>query len=63
MDEIGKPVVFNISVLGAVAAIRPVVKSESIMSVLKTRLPMDLVKLNQKALEIGYELAANGLGH
>ncbi len=62
MDKIGKPVVFNISVLGAVAAIRPVVKSESIMNVLKTRLPMDLVKLNQKALEIGYELAAKRLG-
>ena len=63
MDEIGKPVVFNISVLGAVTAIKPIVNTESIIEVLKKRLPAELVNLNRKALELGHGLASRALGN
>ena len=58
MAEIGKPVVFNIGVLGALLAIRPLVKVQAIMNVLQERLPVEFLDLNRKALEIGYELAS-----
>lgn len=56
MEKIGKPVVFNIGVLGALIAIKPVVRLESIMNVLEARLPPNFLKFNQSALELGYEI-------
>ena len=57
MEEIGKPVVFNICMLGAVVGLTGLVKPESIMKVLNTRVPEDLLEMNQKALDIGLRLA------
>ena len=57
MDEIGKPIVYNVCMLGAVARIIRIIKSESIMKVLETRIPKGLLEMNQKALELGYDLA------
>ena len=54
--EIGKPIVFNICMLGAVIAITDVVRPESIMSVLETRIPPGFIDINRKALEIGIAL-------
>ena len=56
MEKIKKPVVFNIGVLGALIGIRPIVTPDSIMNVLQTRLPKEFLGMNQKALEVGYEL-------
>ena len=58
MDNIGKPIVFNICMLGAVVALTDLVKPESIMAVLKERIPSGFVDMNQKALDIGIEMGA-----
>jgi 2-oxoglutarate ferredoxin oxidoreductase subunit gamma len=57
MERIGKPIVFNICMLGAVIALTGVVRAESIISVLKGRVPGDFLEMNQRALQIGMELA------
>lgn len=57
MDEIGKPIVYNVCMLGAVARIIRIVKPESIMKVLETRIPKGFLEMNQKALDIGYNMA------
>lgn len=56
MDEIGKPIVFNVCMLGAVVGMTEVVSPESIMKVLITRVPKGFVDLNKKALEMGLEM-------
>ena len=53
MEEIGKPIVFNICMLGAVVALTDLVKPASIMAVLKERIPSGFVDTNQKALDLG----------
>ena len=53
MEKIGKPVVFNICVLGALIGLTGLVKPESIMKVLETRITRDYVKMNRQALDIG----------
>ena len=56
IDEIGKPIVFNICMLGAVVALTDLVRPESIMAVLKERIPPGFVEMNQKALDLGIEM-------
>ncbi len=56
MDKIGKPIVFNICMLGAVLALTDLVKPESIMKVLEQRIPSGFVDMNRKALDLGMEL-------
>ena len=56
MDKIGKPIVFNICMLGAVIKMVEVVTPEAIMKVLKNRIPADFLDLNRQALELGLEL-------
>lgn len=56
MDKIGKPIVFNICMLGALIGVTELLKPESIMAVLKTKVPPDYLEMNQKALDIGLEL-------
>jgi len=57
MDEIGKPIVFNICMLGAMLGLTRIVKPESIMKVLETKVPSDFLDMNRKALNIGMRLA------
>ncbi|OEU67361.1 MAG: 2-oxoglutarate ferredoxin oxidoreductase subunit gamma [Desulfobacterales bacterium PC51MH44] len=57
MDKIGKPIVFNICMLGAVIGLTELVKAESIMKVLEIKIPPDLIEINRTALEIGLQLA------
>ena len=54
--EIGKPIVFNICMLGAVIALTELVKPESIMKSLEKRIPVDFLDMNRKALDIGLRL-------
>jgi 2-oxoglutarate ferredoxin oxidoreductase subunit gamma len=58
MDKIGKPVVFNIAVLGALLALRPVVEPASILKILEKRFPAAFLGMNRQALELGHELGS-----
>ena len=54
--RIGKPIVFNICMLGVVIALTEVVQPESIMKVLEDRIPKDFLDINRQALDIGLAL-------
>ena len=56
MEKIGKPIVFNICMLGVLLALTDLVQPESVMKVIKTRIPKGFLDLNQKALDIGLTL-------
>ena len=56
IEKIGKPIVFNICMLGAVIAITGLVKPESIIRVLETRIPPSFLEMNRKALDIGIRI-------
>lgn len=58
MDRIGKPVVFNIGILGALLALRPLVQTESIVKMLEQKFPAAFLAMNRQALEVGYDLGA-----
>jgi len=55
-EKIGKPIVFNICMLGVVISLIDLVRPESIIKVLKTRIPAAFLKMNQKALQLGIAL-------
>jgi 2-oxoglutarate ferredoxin oxidoreductase subunit gamma len=57
MEKIGKAIVFNICMLGAVVGLTQVVKPESLMKSLETRIPAGFLDLNRKALDLGLELS------
>jgi 2-oxoglutarate ferredoxin oxidoreductase subunit gamma len=56
MDKIGKPIVFNICMLGAVIGMDDFIAPESIMKVLENRIPSDFLEINRQALDLGLEL-------
>jgi len=56
MEKIGKPIVFNICMLGTLLALTDIVRPESVIKVIKTRIPEGFLELNQKALDIGIKL-------
>ena len=56
MEEIGKPIVFNICMLGAVIQLTKLVQPKSIMKILEKRIPADFLDMNRKALDIGIKL-------
>ncbi|MGB6009811.1 MAG: 2-oxoacid:acceptor oxidoreductase family protein, partial [Desulfobacterales bacterium] len=58
MEKIGKPIVFNICMLGALLGLTDIVKSESIMKVLESRIPSGFLEMNGKALDLGIKLGA-----
>ncbi|MBF0200452.1 MAG: 2-oxoacid:acceptor oxidoreductase family protein [Desulfamplus sp.] len=56
MAQIGKPIVFNICMLGALLGITELIKPNSIIETLKERIPADFIQMNQDALDLGMEL-------
>jgi 2-oxoglutarate ferredoxin oxidoreductase subunit gamma len=56
MEKIGRPIVFNICMLGAFVQLTQLVKMESLIKVLKTRIPAGTLELNRQALELGVQL-------
>jgi 2-oxoglutarate ferredoxin oxidoreductase subunit gamma len=60
MDKIGKPIVFNICMLGVVLALTNLIAPESIMKVLENRIPADFLEINREALDLGQELGREG---
>jgi 2-oxoglutarate ferredoxin oxidoreductase subunit gamma len=53
MKEVGKPIVFNICMLGALIGVSELIKPESILKVLKTTIPKGFMEMNEKALDLG----------
>lgn len=58
MEKIGKPIVFNICVLGALLGITELLKPESVMEVIKSRVPSDFIDMNNRALDLGLVLGS-----
>ena len=58
MEKIGKPVVFNICVLGALIGITEVVKPRAVMAAIADRVPKDFIDLNNRAFDLGLALGA-----
>jgi 2-oxoglutarate ferredoxin oxidoreductase subunit gamma len=56
MEKVGKPIVFNICMLGAVISLTGLVKAESIMQVLESRLPKGFWEMNRQALQLGLDI-------
>ena len=56
--EIGKPIVFNICMLGALTALTRVARQESVMKMLEDRIPPAFLDMYRQALELGFELGA-----
>ena len=56
MEKIGKPIVFNICVLGALIGVSGLIKPASILKVLETTIPKDFMEMNKKALNLGLEM-------
>jgi 2-oxoglutarate ferredoxin oxidoreductase subunit gamma len=58
MEKIGKPIVFNIAMLGTLISMTELVAPESIMKVLENRIPSDFLDMNRQALDLGLALGA-----
>ncbi len=56
MENIGKPIVLNICMLGAIVGLTDLVKPDSIMKVLQKRIPASFLKMNREALHLGMKL-------
>lgn len=56
MEKIGNPIVYNICVLGVMIGLTQLVKTESILRVLETKVSPDLMDVNRRALELGLGL-------
>ena len=56
MEKIGKPIVFNICMLGALIGVSELIKPESILEVLKTTIPQGFMDMNKKALDLGMQM-------
>jgi 2-oxoglutarate ferredoxin oxidoreductase subunit gamma len=57
MEKIGRPIVFNICMLGVVIGLTKLVKPESIMKVLENHIPANFVAMNRQALDLGLKLS------
>ena len=58
MEKIGKPIVLNICMIGALMGLIDIVQKDSILKVLKTRIPENFLTMNKEALNLGIELGA-----
>ena len=56
MEKIGKPIVFNICMLGAFIGLAGLVKAASILKVLESKIPAAFLEMNKQALELGLQL-------
>jgi len=56
MDKIAQPMAFNITVLGALLGLSPLISLGSVVKILDEKFPKNFLDLNRQALEIGHEL-------
>jgi len=61
MDQIGKPIVFNICMLGALLGITGLIEPDSILKVLETTIPKDFMEMNKQSLELGFKMGESSL--
>ncbi|MFH0785637.1 MAG: 2-oxoacid:acceptor oxidoreductase family protein [Pseudomonadota bacterium] len=59
MEKIGKAIVFNISILGALIGIAELVRPESLMQVIADRVPKDFLAMNNRAFDLGLAMGRN----
>jgi 2-oxoglutarate ferredoxin oxidoreductase subunit gamma len=57
MAEIGKPIVLNICMLGALIGLTKLVRPRSVVKMVKSKISSDFLEINEKAFEIGMRLA------
>ena len=57
MKEIGKPIVFNICVLGALIGSTELLRPESVMKAIGDKVPKSFLEMNNKAFDLGLSLA------
>ena len=57
MNKIGRPIVFNICMLGVLIGLTELVKLDSVMKVLQSRIPAGFLGVNKQALKLGLHLA------
>jgi 2-oxoglutarate ferredoxin oxidoreductase subunit gamma len=62
LARLGKPIVFNIAVLGALLGLEPLVDPQAVIKVLETKVPAEYLELNRKALDLGLELGRQAKG-
>lgn len=58
MEKIGKPIVLNICMLGALQGLTGIVQFDSLLKAVESRVPERFLDMNKQALETGRELAA-----
>ncbi|MCG8642691.1 MAG: 2-oxoacid:acceptor oxidoreductase family protein [Desulfobacterales bacterium] len=58
MDKIGKPIVFNICMLGSLLGVTRLISPDSILKVLETTIPPDFMEMNKKALDLGIKMGS-----
>jgi 2-oxoglutarate ferredoxin oxidoreductase subunit gamma len=61
MEKIGKPIVFNICMLGTLIGLTDMVKPDSLMKVLENRIPSHFLEMNREAVNLGITLGKNSL--
>ncbi|MBG0778430.1 MAG: 2-oxoacid:acceptor oxidoreductase family protein [Desulfotignum balticum] len=61
MKKIGKPIVFNICMLGALLGATRLVRGESILKVLETTIPKDFMEMNKTALDLGIHMGESAV--
>jgi len=59
LEKIGKPIVFNICMLGVVLSLTELVSENSVEKVLKDRIPPGFLDMNRQALQLGMQLGEN----
>ena len=59
MEQIGKPIVFNICVLGALVGLTGLIKPSSLLAAVSDRVPKDFIEMNTKACELGIDMGAD----
>ena len=57
MAEIGNPIVFNICMLGALIGLTDLVRPNSALEMVKSKINPDFLEMNEKAFGIGMRLA------
>jgi 2-oxoglutarate ferredoxin oxidoreductase subunit gamma len=57
MEKIGRPIVFNICMLGALIGLTKLVHPESIIKVLEAQIPPSFLDMNRQALDLGLKLS------
>lgn len=58
MDNIGKPIVYNICCLGALVGVTQLLEPEAVLDVLDERIPKDFLEMNHRAFDLGLVLGS-----